>query len=619
MSNPLDTYLHPVIPYEVAVWKGAIPLPKVCKLKSRKELIMSKPYKDFEPKWFDQEFSQKSYRSIFKWGEPSQIKAPRESLYKLLKDLFKLEDKDFEKFSEDLGLEDVEFDLPINLTDAQIAKFKEIVGDDYVRTDDYSRLSVAYGKTMFDIMRLRNKRVENVPDAVIYPDTKEQIEEIVAFCQEEKIPVYVYGGGSSVTRGVECFKGGISLDMRLRFNKVISFNEIDQTITVQAGMSGPKLEKILNNAQSIFGAKRAYTCGHFPQSFEYSSVGGWVVTRGAGQNSTYYGCISDIVVGQEYATPVGNIKTDTYPRKACGPDLDQIMMGSEGTYGVLTHVTLKIFRHMPETIKRFSFMFPDWETAQAAAREIMQSEAGNLSVFRLSDPEETSIMLYLYGVMDSPLKNLFKLRGFEPGKMCLFLGFTNGEKKFSKNLAKHTKKVCRKYKGMNLTGYVVKGWEEGRFNDPYMRDTMHDFGIVMDTMECTVNWSNMSKVHAEVRKYVKSRPDTICMTHMSHAYPQGANLYWIFITRMHDPDEFKAYHAGILDAIQKSGASMSHHHGIGKMFAPWLKGFLGKNEFEVIKALKNHFDPDGIMNPGGTLGFDLDPSDEISKDEPLYK
>lgn len=524
---------------------------------------MAHPYKEFEPKWFDDDFSDKSYRSIFKWGENRQIKAPRESLYKLMKERFEVSDDDFREYSEDLGLEEVSFDLPIKLTDEQLARFRQICGDEFVRTDDYARLSVAYGKTMYDIMRLRNKIAENVPDAVLYPDSKEQIEEIVAYCQEQKIPVYVYGGGSSVTRGVECVKGGISLDMRLRFNKVVSFNEIDQTITVEAGMSGPKLEETLNNAQKLFGAKRAYTCGHFPQSFEYSSVGGWVVTRGAGQNSTYYGCISDIVIAQEYATPIGNIKTDTYPRKACGPDLNQIMMGSEGTFGVLTHVTLKIFRHMPENVIRYSYMFKDWETAQAAAREIMQSEAGYPSVFRLSDPEETEIMLHLYNVVDSPLRHLFKMKGFEPGKMCLFLGFTNGEKGFSKNLAKHTKKVCR--------------------------------------------------------KYGKSRPHTICMTHMSHVYPQGANLYWIFITRMHDPAEFKAYHAGILDAIQKSGASMSHHHGIGKMFAPWLEGFLGNNEYEVFRTLKEHFDPDNIMNPGGTLGFDLPEEEKIPIDKKLYE
>ena len=150
----------------------------------------------------------------------------------------------------------------------------------------------------------------------MYPDTKQQIEQIVALCAEKKIPLYVYGGGSSVTRGVECMKGGISLDMRLRFNKVVSFNEVDQTITVEAGMSGPKLEQTLNDAPHTLGAKRAYTCGHFPQSFEYSSVGGWVVTRGAGQNSTYYGCISDIVLGQEYATPVGNIAICRRPSAA---------------------------------------------------------------------------------------------------------------------------------------------------------------------------------------------------------------------------------------------------------------------------------------------------------------
>ncbi|NLY82391.1 MAG: FAD-binding oxidoreductase [Clostridiales bacterium] len=580
---------------------------------------MTHKYKGFEPKWFDDDFSDDSYRSIFKWGEKRQIKPPRESMYKLLKDKFEIDDSDFSEYSEELGLDSVDYDIPIKLDKKHIKKFKEIFGDEFVRTDEYARLSVAYGKTMYDIIRLRQKVVENVPDAVCYPDNKEQVNECVEYCAKNKIPVYVYGGGSSVTRGVECIKGGISLDMRLRFDKIIDFNEADQTITVQPGLSGPGLEKALNEAEMRFGAKRAYTCGHFPQSFEYSSVGGWVVTRGAGQNSTYYGCIADIVMAQEYSTPVGVIKTDSYPRKACGPDIDQIMMGNEGTFGVLTEVTLKIFRNMPETIKRFSYMFPDWETAQRAAREIMQSEAGYPSVFRLSDPEETSIMLYMYGVMDSPLKHLFKLKGFKEGEMCMFLGFTNGEKGFSKNCAKHTKKVARKYGGMTLTGYVTKAWEGGRFSDPYLRDTLQDFGVVIDTMEASVNWSNMTKVHKEVRAYCKSRPNTVCMTHMSHVYPQGANLYWIFISKFGSAEEFKAYHSGILDAIQKSGAAMSHHHGIGKMFAPWLEGSLGENEYKVIKSLKEHFDPDNIMNPGGTLGFDLKKDEIIRKDKRIYE
>ncbi|MEG1525079.1 MAG: FAD-binding oxidoreductase [Clostridia bacterium] len=566
---------------------------------------MSHPYRSFEPNWVRGKIPADSYRSIFKWGDPLVIKPPRESLYRMVKEKFHLDDAFFSDYRENTGFDQVAFNQPIRLTEAQINSFRDIVGGEFVRTDDYARLSVAYGKTMYDLMRLRNKIIENVPDAVLYPDTKEQIEQIVAYCQQQKIPVYVYGGGSSVTRGVECIKGGISLDMRLRFNKVICLNEIDQTITVEAGMSGPKLEETLNHAVKLFGAKRAYTCGHFPQSFEYSSVGGWVVTRGAGQNSTYYGCISDIVLAQEYATPIGVIKTDTYPRKSTGPDLNQIMMGSEGAFGILTHVTLRIFRHMPETIHRFSFMFRDWETAQAAAREMMQSESGFPSVFRLSDPEETSIMLHMYGVMDTPLKHLFKMHGFKENEMCLFLSFTNGEKTFSANCARHAKKIARQFGGMSLTGLVTKGWEKGRFNDPYLRDTMQDFGIVTDTMECTVNWSNMSQVHREVRAYCKSRPNAICMTHMSHVYPQGANLYFIFLIQESSPEAFKAYHAGILDAIQKSGASMSHHHGIGKMFGPWLEGSIGRNEYDVIRTLKKHFDPDQIMNPGGTLGLDL--------------
>ncbi len=570
---------------------------------------MAHPYKDFEPKWFHGEIPKNSYRSIFKWGDPAEIKPPRETLYKLMKERFGVEDAEFEQYTENLGLDPVQFDIPIKLSEADLAAFRGIVGDEFVRTDDYARLSVAYGKTMYDILRLRRKIAENVPDAVLYPDTKEQIEAIVAYCADKKIPLYVYGGGSSVTRGVECMKGGISLDLRLRFNKAVSFNEIDQTITVEAGMSGPKLEETLNNAVQLFGAKRAYTCGHFPQSFEYSSVGGWTVTHGAGQNSTYYGCIQDIVIAQSYATPRGVVTTDGHPRKAAGPDIDQIMMGSEGTFGVLTHVTLKVFRHMPETIQRFSFMFKDWETAQAAAREIMQSEAGHPSVFRLSDPEETTLMLHMYGVMDSPLKHLFGLRGFKENEMCLFLGFTNGEKGFSKNCARNTKRIARRFGGLGLTGYVTKGWEKGRFNDPYMRDTMHDFGIVMDTMECSVKWSTMSQVHKAVRAVVQQRPNTVCMTHMSHVYPQGANLYWIFITRVSDPEEFKAYHASILDAIQRSGSTMSHHHGIGKMFGPWLEGSLGRDEYDIFRALKQHFDPDNIMNPGGTLGLDL-PDDQ---------
>jgi alkyldihydroxyacetonephosphate synthase len=234
----------------------------------------------------------------------------------------------------------------------------------------------------------------------------------------------------------------------------------------------------------------------------------------------------------------------------------------------------------------------------------MQCEAGFSSVFRLSDPEETNLMLRLYNIDDTPLWNLLSMKGFKDMQRCLFLGFTDGEKGYSKNVAKAIKRIAKKHKGMSLTSFVTKSWEKGRFNDPYLRDTLLDFGIMTDTLECTVNWSNMEKVHSEVRKVCHALPNTIVTTHMSHCYPQGANLYFIFITRMDDAEAFRKYHASILDAIQKSGAALSHHHGIGKMFGPWLEGSLGRNEYAVIKSLKQHFDPNNVMNPGGTLGLD---------------
>ncbi len=571
---------------------------------------MAKKNTGFQPNWYKGEVPKNSYRSIFKWGDPDFIKAPKATLYKTIKEVFHMSDEDFKQYDGDIGLDEVNFDIPSKIVkEEDVIFFKEVLGEDFVKGDCYSRLSVAYGKTMYDLLRLRKKIIENIPDVVLYPDTKEQIEEIVAYCSKHLIPVYVYGGGSSVTRGVECMNGGVSLDMRLRFNKVIEFNEIDQTITVQTGMSGPKLEETLNNAVRLFNAKRAYTCGHFPQSFEYSSVGGWVVTRGAGQNSTYYGKIEDLVLCQKYATPIGNIVTSNAPREATGPSLNHIMMGSEGAFGVLTEVTLRVFRHMPKNRKRFSYMFKDWETAQIAAREMMQCECGFASAFRLSNAEETEVMMKLYGIDESPLSKLFTTFGYKENEKCLFLGFSEGEKGYSKNVYKNIKRIARKYKGFNLTGAVTKSWEKGRFNDPYLRDTMQDFGIMTDTLECTVNWSNMAKVHDEVRAYCHSRKDTIVTTHMSHVYPQGANLYFIFIAKMNEIDDFKNYHSGILDAIQKAGATMSHHHGIGKMFGPWLEGQMGELEYETFKVLKKHFDPKNLMNPGGTLGLDTPEKD----------
>ena len=186
---------------------------------------MSKPYKGFEPSWVKTAAPADSWRSIFRWGDPDFVKYPKESLYKMMKEKFKMTDEDFQHYDGSIGMEKVELENhPIQLDNRHIEALKEIVGEKYVRTDDYARVSVAYGKTAYDAMRLREKRMDSLPDVVVYPAKTKEVEEIVAYCTEEKIPLYVYGGGSSVTMGVEPTKGGISLDMRLRFNHVVSFN-----------------------------------------------------------------------------------------------------------------------------------------------------------------------------------------------------------------------------------------------------------------------------------------------------------------------------------------------------------------------------------------------------------
>ncbi len=504
------------------------------------------------------------------------------------------------------GLSDVPESAPCRLAPGHVAALSALVGEGNAHTDTYNRLRVGYGKTMADLMRLRYGIIENIPDLVLWPRDRADLRAVVDYCDEHGIPVYVYGGGSSVSRGVEAVKGGVTLDMRVHLKRVLAFDERNQTITVEAGMSGPELERILRGAPSELGASRAYTSGHLPQSFEYSVVGGWVVTRGAGQNSTYYGKIEDMVIAQDYVCPRGmDLKTRDFPAAANGPDVDQVMMGSEGTFGILYSATLKVRKYMPENTRRFSFIFKDWESAKDACREIMQGEFGFPSVFRLSDPEESDVALKLYGVEGTILDTLMSARGYRKGERCLMLGTADGEAGFSRHVKRMVKKICLSRGAMYTTGLVQKSWEHGRFRDPYMREDLQDYGIMIDTLECSVNWTNLESVHAGVREFCHSRPDTICMTHMSHFYPQGCNLYFIFIAKMDSLDEYLAYQRGILDGIQAHGATMSHHHGIGKAFAPWLEGDVGPEVMSLYKALKTHFDPKGIMNPGGTLALDL--------------
>ena len=548
------------------------------------------PY--LQPDWIHAAPPPGSWRSLFKWGAPDTFKHPNARLFEALRQAFRMEEADF-RAPRRPGQEPVPEDLPGVLAPGHVAAFQDMLGAGNVATGGYARLKAASGKTMLDLMRLREGRAEHLPGAVLHPRNRHDVARIVAYCAAQGLPVIARGGGSSVTRGLEAPLGGVTLD---------------QTLTVEPGLGGPDLERILQEAPERFGATRRYTFGHFPQSFEHSTVGGWVVTRGAGQNSTYYGKIEDLVLAQEYVTPRGVLRTAAHPAAATGPDTDQILMGSEGAFGILTEVTLRIHRALPGNRRRFSYLFPDWDRACAAAREILQREAGFPSAFRLSDPEETELALAQYGAAHPAVNALLRLGGLAPGRRCLLLGTADGEAGYARHVAREVGRVARAFGARPTSGLVTRAWEHGRFMDPYLRDDLLDFGMVTDTLECAVTWDSLPRVHREVRRYCHSRPRTLCLTHLSHAYPQGANLYFIFITRMEAIAEYLAYQAGLLDVIRDQGAALSHHHGIGRMTAPWLEGQLGTAQMDLFRAIKHHLDPTGIMNPGGTLGLDLPPA-----------
>lgn len=559
----------------------------------------------FTPDWNNQPPPPGSYRSIFKLGGQDEFKHPRAELVEMMKSEFGMTNSDFDQKQLEGNEKAAAGSKPV-FTDQQISKFREIVGAENVSASDYDRVKYSSGQTLKEVMDLRAGRPEHVTDLVVHPRDKNDVQKIVLYCNEQKIPVCVYGGGSSVVMGLTPKKGGVTLVMNTHMNRLIEINDINQTAVVQPGMMGPAFEEALNNAPERFKSAHRYTCGHFPQSFEISSVGGWIVTLGSGQASTYYGDAYDLAVAQEYVTPAGTFKTLSYPATATGPKVNDIMKGSEGSFGILVEVTMKVFRYMPENRQWFAFMFPSWEAAVDASREIMQSEFGMPAVFRISDAEETDRGLKLYGFDNKMFERFMALKGLKPMQRCVCMGTAEGEKGYAKHVKQQIAGVCRRFGAMRLPAVVVKAWEKTRYKEPIMREDFMDYGIITDTLETGVTWDNLLNLHREVRKFIKSRPGTICMTHASHFYPNGTNLYFIFVLKPKDLNEYFEFHRGIISRIVENGGSVSHHHGVGKMLAPWMETHLGKEQMRALRALKNHFDPNNIMNPGGQLALDAD-------------
>lgn len=553
------------------------------------------------PRWTEEAPAPGTLRAIAKYGSPHQFKHPSDAWVDMMREEFQMTDADFAQ-KRDEGNEPVVLNRPPVLAPEHIAALEAIVGKENVATDDYSRVQYSSGKTAEEILEIRQGIIREISDAAVHPRHKEDVQKIVQYCNEHRIAITPFGAGSSVNFGLRPYKGGISLVLRTHMNQLLDINELNQTARVQPGMYGPAFEKALNAAPEAFNSTRRYTCGHFPQSFEYSTVGGWVVALGSGQASTYYGDARDIVFSQEYVTPAGTFRTIEVPSTATGPRINDILTGSEGTFGILVEVTMKIFRHMPENRERFSFMYPSWEDAVNASREITQAEIGRPAVFRISDPEETDRGLKLYGI-PAIADSFLKLRGCKPMQRCLSLGTAEGDKGYTRLVARKVKAIAKRHGGVSLGSYPVHKWEPTRYTEPYMREDLNDYGILIDTLEAGVSWDNLHRLHEGVRAFVKSRPQTMCMTHASHFYPQGTNLYFIFIGRM-EMDEYVAFQTGVIEQIVQHGGTLSHHHGVGRLLAPWMEAHLGKEQVDILRALKRHFDPNNIMNPGGQLGLD---------------
>ncbi len=548
------------------------------------------------------------FREIFKWGDPAHEEILPEHAIEFLRknfpaDILRLAPA--EKFL--AGYEPVKIARKSALSSASLESLRKLVGATNVTVDDTDRARHSAGKFFTELLDLRLGRVPNPPDAVVYPRNEKDVIQVIQFCQSKQIPIIPFGAGSSVTRGLAAPKGGIALDLTRQMHRVIRLNEMNDSVTVEPGILGPDLEQYLN--------ERGYTCGHFPQSFEYSTVGGWVAARGAGQASTGYGTMADMVLGQRMVTPAGTLETKDYPCSSLGPDLDQLITGSEGALGVITEVTMKVHRFNPENRVLASFMFPDFESGVSAMREIMQGQFGRPHFFRLQDPEETEIAFQMAGLSGGNADRLLRLLGYRPMERALMHVLVEGDRDYAKFVARKVKKIAKRYGAFSTGAGPVKKWLEQRYSSAYLRDPLMDAGIAIDTLETAVTWENLLTLWTAARAYIKKRPNTFCLAHISHVYENGAMLYFIFMTPLKPCvagnskseaamiDDFVRFHTGLIETFHANHGSLSHHHGIGRLMTPWYASEIGEGSHALLGAIKKNLDPKGIMNPGA-LGLE---------------
>jgi alkyldihydroxyacetonephosphate synthase len=476
-----------------------------------------------------------------------------------------------------------------------------IVGEGGLSTESPDRAARSLGKGYKDLVRIRQGQVPNPSDVVVWPRTEEQVTAVVELAAREGIAVIPFGGGTSVVGGVEPAGEGPFLTLDLgEMTRVVRIDRQSATATVRAGIAGPDLERQLNAA--------GFTLGHFPQSFEYSTVGGWIATRSAGQKSTLYGKIEERVQGLRLAYPGGLLTTPATPAAAAGPDLVQLIVGSEGALGVITEANLRLAPLPPHQDYR-GYLFHGFGEGVAAARELMQSGL-KPAVLRLSDEAETesamalrSMPQGLAAVRERAGRWYLARRGlFLESASIMILGF-EGDEAVVRHQWAEARPVLRRLGGQSLGRGPGRTWERSRYDAPYLRDLLLDDGIMVDTLETATTWDRYLSLYGAVREALGNALGErgAVMAHLSHSYSDGGSIYYTFLApqeRGGELEQWERAKVAATEAIVRRGGALSHHHGIGSDHRVWMEPYLGPSGVRWLAALKSTLDPQGVMNPG---------------------
>lgn len=466
------------------------------------------------------------------------------------------------------------------------------------------RLRHARGQSLPDWLAMRSGDFGVFPDGVSFPETPEQIAELVEFCYANDFVLIPYGGGTSVAGHINPLEGSkpvltVSLG---RMTRLIDIDHDSLIATFGPGTPGPLVESQLR--------AKGYTLGHFPQSFELSTIGGWVASRSSGQQSLRYGRIEQMFAGGRVETPKGSMEIPTIPASSAGPDIREMVLGSEGRLGVISEVKVRV-TPLPDQEDFYVIFFPSWEKAKHAARHMVQSKI-QLSMLRLSNPEETVTQLALAGHPGQIrlLEKYLAWRGASEGKCMMTLGVTgNGEQ--CRSAHRLMRKIVRSYRGVYTGTMLGKKWAEKRFMMPYLREALWEKGYVVDTLETAADWSKvdslMNQIEASLRTSLSDEGEQVhVFTHLSHFYSQGSSIYTTYVFRpganyQTALERWKKLKTQASEVIVNNGGTISHQHGVGKDHAPYLPVEKGELGMHALTHLASAFDEKGLLNPGTLL------------------